>query len=114
MSSGRRRACCRTIRTRVEGRGLLDQAFGGNRLTPIQIVILTGTENGVFQPEALAAIAQLTDDIKKDPRVEEVASLTNVVPDLTSQQIRALTPEFFKENPARGGSRAEGQSPGEE
>lgn len=91
----------------VKGSKALEEAFGGNRLTPIQIVIQTGSDNGVFRPEALEAIAQLTSEIKKDPRVEEVASLTNLVPNLTLEQIRGLTPAFFTKDPALAGAAAQ-------
>ena len=87
-----------------EGADALTAAFGGNRLSPIQIVIDTNEENGVWKPEALEAIGRLTADLAADPRVQEVSSITNVVPGLTPDQIRALTPEFFTRDPALAGA----------
>jgi RND superfamily putative drug exporter len=88
----------------VEGANALAAAFGNNRLSPIQIVVDTREENGVWKPEALEAVARLTADLAADPRVQAVSSITNVVPGLTPDQIRTLTPEFFNSDPARAGA----------
>jgi putative drug exporter of the RND superfamily len=88
----------------VEGSNALNAAFGGNRLNPIQIVIDTGEQNGVWKPEALEAIGRLTADLAADPRVEQVSSLTNLIPSLTPEQIRMLTPEAFTRDPALAGA----------
>ncbi|MFN8538973.1 MAG: MMPL family transporter [Thermomicrobiales bacterium] len=88
----------------VEGSNALTAAFGGNRLNPISIVIDTGSQNGVWKPEALEAIGKLTADLAADPRVEEVSSITNLVPSLTPEQIRGLTPDFFTRDPVLAGA----------
>ena len=88
----------------AQGSAALTSAFGGNRLNPIQIVVRTGAQNGVWKPETLEAIARLTADLALDPRVQEVSSIANVVPDLPPDQVRTLTPEFFARDPALAGA----------
>lgn len=91
----------------VEGANALAAAFGASQLSPIQIVINTRDQNGVWKPEALEAIARLTTDLAADPRVKSVSSIATVVPGMTPEQVRTLTPEFFARDPALQGAAAQ-------
>lgn len=67
----------------VVGSRLLEEAFHDNRLTPIQVVFQADTEDGVWTPEFLTAIDDVTNTIAADPRVTRVDSLAtylDVVP----------------------------------
>jgi uncharacterized membrane protein YdfJ with MMPL/SSD domain len=67
----------------VVGSKLLEDAFQDNRLTPIQVVVKAEAENGVWTPEFLTALDDITNAIAADPRVARVDSLAtylSVVP----------------------------------
>lgn len=69
----------------VQGVRFLDQEFGQNLLTPIQVVIRADGENAVFTPEFLTALDTLSQNLLFDARVEQVQSLSTYV---------ALQPRF--------------------
>ncbi|HET8628203.1 MAG TPA: MMPL family transporter [Thermomicrobiales bacterium] len=91
----------------AKGVQVLDNAFGAPRLSPIQIVIESGQQNGVWKPEFLDSLTQLTDKVKADPRVQGVNSLVTLVPNLTPEQARQLTPQTFTSDPAKAGAAAQ-------
>ena len=59
----------------VIGAQRLEDGFDDQRLTPIQIVIETPEENGIWTPEFLNAVDELTLTLQNDPRVDTVDSL---------------------------------------
>ncbi len=59
----------------VIGADLLREGFQDERLTPIQVVIETPEQDGVWTPEYLTAIDTFTATLQSDPRVESVDSL---------------------------------------
>lgn len=88
----------------VRGFNTLSQALGANRLSPIRVVVQTGQQDGVWQPETLEALAQLQDAMKADPRVEDVTSLFSLTPDVPRDQVGTITPQRFAANPALAGA----------
>ncbi len=56
----------------VRGFEAMNESFGANRLTPIQIVITTPEEGGVFRPDFLDGVRRLSEAAAADPRNEEV------------------------------------------
>lgn len=75
----------------AKGDKVLNAAFGGNKLTPIQIVIET-SKDGVWTPSFLEGVRQLTSDLKADDRVGEVDSLASAFSTLPPDQFDSLTP----------------------
>ncbi len=61
----------------VIGADLLQEGFGDHRLTPIQVVVNSPDENGVWTPEFLTALDEFTTTLKNDPRVKSVDSLAS-------------------------------------
>lgn len=86
----------------VRGVRALNDAFGANRLTPIQIVLKTGPA-GVWQPEFLDGLRQLHEIVKADKRSRDVASLYSLAQaaNVPPEQFRSLTPDAFKADPIR-------------
>jgi RND superfamily putative drug exporter len=64
-------------------------AFGPNRLEPIQIVLSSSEPNGVWNPEFLTGLQRLSNTIAADPRVDAVLSLS------TAAQVAGLPPAAF-------------------
>ena len=58
----------------VKGVDILNEEFGENLLSPIQIVVTTPDE-GVFTPKFLVALDRLTNSLEADPRAASVTSL---------------------------------------
>jgi uncharacterized membrane protein YdfJ with MMPL/SSD domain len=58
----------------VKGVDILNEEFGENLLSPIQIVVTTPDE-GVFTPKFLVALDRLTNSLAADPRAASVTSL---------------------------------------
>ncbi len=86
----------------VLGVRFLDQEFGQNLLTPIQVVIRGEGENSVFTPEFLTALDTLSQNLQFDARVAQVQSLATYV-DLQPREdgrFQALKNEDFVELPA--------------
>jgi RND superfamily putative drug exporter len=88
------------------GVNALSDAFGANRLTPIQVVIQTGEPNGAWQPEFLTALAELTAQIQADPTVAEVQSLAVLVPGITPEEFAQLQPSDFTSDPQKAAAAA--------
>ena len=58
----------------VKGVEILNDEFGENLLSPIQIVLRT-SEGGVFTPKFLTGLDKLTNTLAADPRARQVTSL---------------------------------------
>lgn len=91
----------------AKGSKVMEEAFGASRLNPIEIVVQTGEQNGAWKPEALEAIAQLTDVLRADQRVQGVSSIATLAPNLPREQVRTLTPETFTSDPGRAAAAAQ-------
>ncbi len=59
----------------VQGVTILNEEFGENLLTPIQIVMQSDEPDGVFTPEFLTALDEFTNILNADPRSSQVQSL---------------------------------------
>ena len=59
----------------VKGLNILNAEFGENLLSPIQIVLKTHNDGGVFTPQFLTGLDKLTNTLTADPRAESVSSL---------------------------------------
>lgn len=92
----------------VQGIRAMNQALGANRLTPIQVVVQTD-KNGIWKPEFLDALNQLTNTAAADSRSDQVRSLTTLASTMgvPPDQVRSLTPEFFKADPRRAQAAAQ-------
>ena len=60
----------------VKGLNILDDQFGENLLSPIQIVVKTH-KGGVFTPDFLTGLDKLTNTLAADPRAASVTSLAS-------------------------------------
>ncbi|GAC1653597.1 MAG: MMPL family transporter [Candidatus Dormibacteraceae bacterium] len=76
----------------ARGADAMTAAFGPGRLTPVQIVIHTRSAGGVWTPEVLGAIDDLTRRLGGDGRVESVQSLRTALADLPRDRFTQLTP----------------------
>jgi len=85
----------------VRGAKAVNEAFGANRLTPIQVVVQTG-KGGIFEPGALTLIQRLTEVAQADPRNEQVLSLLTLAQQagLPTAQLQGLTPELLSADPS--------------
>ena len=75
-------------------------AFGGSYLSPLTLVVDSGSRNGVFTRPFLDYLDRLTQAVKKDRRVEQVTSLPTVLSGIPHDQYLALTPDAFRASPA--------------
>ncbi|MDP9373897.1 MAG: MMPL family transporter, partial [Chloroflexota bacterium] len=93
----------------VRGFEAMNESFGANRLTPIQIVITTPEEGGVFRPDFLDGVRRLSEAAAADPRNEEVRSLAILarLAGLTPEQYRQLTPDAVRADPQRAQATAQ-------
>ncbi|HEY3061222.1 MAG TPA: MMPL family transporter [Chloroflexota bacterium] len=87
----------------TRGVKLASTALGGNRLEPIQIVMLANQENGVWTPEFLYALQRLTEVIDYDPRIDQVLSLSSAAEalGLPPEQFSRLSPQLLRSDPNR-------------
>jgi RND superfamily putative drug exporter len=87
----------------TRGVKLASAALGGNRLEPIQIVMLANQENGVWTPEFLYALQRLTEVIDYDPRIDQVLSLSSAAEalGLPPEQFSRLSPQLLRSDPNR-------------
>jgi RND superfamily putative drug exporter len=83
----------------VAGAQALGQAFGPGRLTPIQIVMQTGP-GGLWTPQLLKAVQQLTDTAAADPRTQSVQSLSTVAQSagISAARFTSLSSKLVKSN----------------
>ncbi len=102
----------------VKGVDILNEEFGENLLSPIQIVLKTPDE-GVFTPKFLVALDRLTNSLAADPRAASVTSLATYMvaeprdgrwsritakhdfapaPDISNLEEDEVTPGVFLEN----------------
>lgn len=76
----------------LSSRQLLDQFnenFDANELIPINIV-LKSKSNSITSPKNISAIYDYVQDLKKDSRVRQVASIVSIKPGLTKRQYEQL------------------------
>jgi RND superfamily putative drug exporter len=71
------------------GYAAVAEALGPNRLEPIQIVMSTRQENGVWTPGFLTGLQRLSANIAADPRADQVLSLS------TAAQTAGVPPTLF-------------------
>jgi uncharacterized membrane protein YdfJ with MMPL/SSD domain len=83
----------------VQGAELMNEAFGANELNPIQIVLTSDEPGGVWNPEFLSGLSQLTDQLQHDRRAHEVNSLRSSLPLVSEEHFVALTPDYFTPAP---------------
>ncbi|HET9017161.1 MAG TPA: MMPL family transporter [Thermomicrobiaceae bacterium] len=84
----------------AQGSRLLGQAFGATQLTPIQIVVHTTQPGGVWTPQFLDALDQLTNAIRTDRRVAQVSSLSTAMASVPRDgRYEALKPDYFTPAP---------------
>ena len=102
----------------VKGVDILNEEFGENLLSPIQIVVTT-PDDGVFTPKFLVALDRLTNTLAADPRAASVTSLATYMvaeprdgrwsritaehdfapaPDISNLEEDEVTPGVFLEN----------------
>jgi putative drug exporter of the RND superfamily len=84
----------------VRGYNLMKSTFGEGTLTPIQIVV-QATPGGVWTPEFLQTLRQLTARVAADPRVLQAQSLPTITSaaGLTPVQYAHLTASQVRSNP---------------
>lgn len=82
-----------------DGLDVVTQSFGGNQSNPILVVVDSRTSNGVWTPQFLEALDRLTTNIKSDPRVLEVSSLSTAFASLPHDQYLKLTASAYKATP---------------
>ena len=61
----------------VKGTNIIDKQFGKNQLDPIQIVLKTPREGGVFTPQFLTGLDTLQNALQADRRADSVTSLAS-------------------------------------
>src|SRR5581483_1686706 len=61
----------------VKGLNVINSQFGNNALSPIQIVLKTKKEDGVFTPTFLMGLDKLQNTLAADPRADSVTSLAS-------------------------------------
>lgn len=83
----------------VQGANLMNDAFGANRLNPIQIVIEADEPGGAWDQDFLTGVSKLTQEAVRDRRVEEVQSLRTLLFNVPEEQFVALTPDYFDPAP---------------
>ncbi|MBV9581619.1 MAG: MMPL family transporter, partial [Chloroflexi bacterium] len=93
----------------TRGMQVAANAFGANRLEPIQIVMSTSQPGGVFTPAFLTALQKLSDTLAADPRVDSVVSLSTAaraagVPDTL---FPSLTADLLRADPSRAAQAAD-------
>jgi putative drug exporter of the RND superfamily len=92
----------------ARGLAVAGQAFGPNRLEPIQIVVSTSTPAGVWTPAFLTALQRLSDSIKDDPRVDGVLSLSTAAEaaGVPASFFPSLTADLLRSDPNRAAQAA--------
>lgn len=81
----------------TKGLDELKNAFSGNKLSPIQIVI-QAPKDGVWKPDFLAATRAMSNKLLTDSRVSDVNSLSSAMWFLNDDQFKALTPSTLGKN----------------
>jgi putative drug exporter of the RND superfamily len=87
----------------TRGIKIASEALGPNRLEPIQIVMMTSQENGVWTPEFLYALQRLTEVIDYDDRVDAVISMSSAAEalGLPPAAFPRMTPQLLRSDPNR-------------
>lgn len=84
----------------VQGARIMDEAFGSNQLTPIQIVLKSDEPGGIWNTEFLTGITKLTQLAQADLRVAEVSSLRTFVPFYSDERFAEyVRQDFFSPAP---------------
>lgn len=83
----------------VQGARVIGAAFGSSRLAPIQIVVKSKQENGIWNRRFLASLSRLTDAVKADPRSRHVYSLSTLLSGIPHKWFLELKPEYFTTAP---------------
>ncbi|QRX96327.1 MMPL family transporter [Streptomyces noursei] len=78
----------------------VESAFTKNALTPIKITIRSRDRNGAFTPDFLIALRTTTDTLARDPRTEQVASLSTMLGKLPDGAFAKLRKDSFDGAPA--------------
>ena len=93
----------------ARGLAVAAQAFGPNRLEPIQIVMSTSQPGGVWTPAFLTALQRLSDTIGTDPRVDGVLSLSTAAQSagVPASFFPSLTADLLRSDPNRAAQAAD-------
>ena len=75
------------------GADTVSRAFGPGQLAPVQIVIQTSSQNGIWTPSMLGAIDDLTTELAADNRVAGVDSLRTALNSQPREAFTNLTPD---------------------
>src|SRR5207247_9710877 len=75
------------------GADIVSRAFGPGQLAPVQIVIQTSSQNGIWTPSMLGAIDDLTTELDADNRVAGVDSLRTALNSQPREAFPTLTPD---------------------
>jgi RND superfamily putative drug exporter len=73
------------------GTAVMRSEFAKGRLAPIYVVVKTSGADGVWTPDTLQGVIDLTTKISADSRVAEVDSLRTALSQLSASQFTALT-----------------------
>ncbi len=80
---------------------LVQQQFGAGDAAPMYVVIHTAQPGGIWTPNVLGGILQLTQQLQADPRVRHVQSLASMIPNPTPEWIESLSLSLINNNPDR-------------
>jgi RND superfamily putative drug exporter len=75
----------------ANGTAVAQSEFPGGRLAPLYVVVHSGSNEGVFNPNLLNGVRELTKKIAADPRVSDVSSLSTSFSSLSDDKFAALT-----------------------
>jgi len=74
------------------GTTLAHTAYAPGQLAPIYVVIRTPAQDGVWTPDVLMGVRQLSTNLAADSRVSSVSSLSTALASLPDAQFSSLTP----------------------
>jgi RND superfamily putative drug exporter len=83
-----------------QGFDTLLAAFGAGEATPVGVVVRAPNDDGAFEPRTLEGVHRLVREIEKDPRVQRVESLVQLLPPQTTEaQFKSLNEQALMSNP---------------
>jgi putative drug exporter of the RND superfamily len=85
------------------GSNLMKHEFAAGRTAPVYVVVKTGAKDGVWTPDVLQAVADLSAKISADSRVSEVDSLRTALAGLSTSDFVALTKDRLGPSVAAAG-----------
>ena len=85
------------------GSNLMKHEFAAGRTAPVYVVVKTGAKDGVWTPDVLQAVADLSAKISADSRVSEVDSLRTALSGLSTSDFVALTKDKLGPSVAAAG-----------